>query len=49
MQELIGYTSRDYIDPVRKNLDQIYLRLMQRHHNLIHAFITVDGNYVGFT
>lgn len=48
MQDLIAYTSRD-VNSLRRNLDRIYLRLMQKHHNLIHAFIRVDGNYVTLT
>mmetsp|Transcript_822 Transcript_822/g.1801 ORF Transcript_822/g.1801 Transcript_822/m.1801 type:complete len:258 (+) Transcript_822:738-1511(+) len=47
MTDLIGYTQRDVTNPVRRNIDRVYLRLMQKHHNLIQAFISVDGNYDG--
>jgi hypothetical protein len=49
MQTLIGYTPRDGANPSRKHLEQVYQRLMQKHHNLVQAFISVDGNYVGAT
>jgi hypothetical protein len=49
MQTLIGYSPRDIANPSRKHLEQVYQRLMQKHHNLIQAFISVDGNYVSAT